>query len=35
MLEAVDALASLLRDTRSELSLRFDVPYVAELNTVR
>jgi hypothetical protein len=35
MLEAVDQLTSLLKDTRSKLSLEFDVPYVAELNNVR
>ena len=35
MLEAVDDLSSSLKSTRSELSLEFDVPYVAELNSVR
>jgi len=35
MLGVVDELSSLLREKRSELSLRFDVPYVAELNNVR
>jgi hypothetical protein len=35
MLEAVDVLSSSLKNTRSELSLEFDVPYVAELNSVR
>ncbi len=35
MLEAADQLTSLLKDTRSKLSLEFDVPYVAELNNVR
>jgi hypothetical protein len=35
MLKAVDDLASFLKQTRSELSLEFDVPPVAELNSVR
>jgi hypothetical protein len=35
VLQAVDGLTSLLKETRSALSLRFDVPYVAELNSVR
>ncbi len=35
MLEAVNDLTSLLKEKRSELSLRFDVPYVAELDNVR
>jgi len=35
MFEAVDQLTILLKETRSGLSLRFDVAYVAELNNVR
>ena len=35
MLGAVDELTSLLKETRSKLSLRFDVAYVAELKDVR
>lgn len=35
MLGAADELISLLKETRSELSLRFDVAYVAELKDVR
>lgn len=35
MLTATDALTAVLKSTRSELSLEFDVPYVAELSGVR
>ena len=35
MLGAVDELTSLLKETRSELSLRFDVAYVAEIKDAR
>lgn len=35
MLEAVDDATSFLKATRSELSLRFDLPLVAELRSVR
>jgi hypothetical protein len=35
MLKAVDNLTASLKTTRSELSLEFDVPYVAEVNSVR
>jgi hypothetical protein len=35
MLQAVDELTSLLKGTRANLSLEFDVPYVAELSNVR
>lgn len=35
LLKAVEDLTSSLKSIRSELSLEFDVPYVAELNSVR
>ena len=35
LFDAVNELTSLLRTTRSDLSLEFDVPYVAELSSVR
>ncbi len=35
MLTATNDLTAELKSTRSELSLEFDVPYVAELNSVR
>jgi len=35
MLDVVEELTSLFKDARSELSLRFDVPYVSEINSVR
>jgi hypothetical protein len=35
MLKAVDDLTAFLKTTRSELSLEFDVPYVAEVDSVR
>jgi hypothetical protein len=35
LIEAVDELVALMKKTRSELSLKHDVPFVAELSSVR